>query len=155
MKSFFRTDLIRPNDRPVGNPSRKNGEVASPGGVDGEPELDDVEADVLVEGVQDEFADARVVPRAVDQQQPQQETELRRAILKMHFTLYITFSYGFNGLIRSITIILSPIIYFIFDRFTMVVLGMSESDIELIHIVEFINLKCESVLILNLFSYII
>lgn len=36
--------------------------------VEGEPELDDVQADVLVEGVQDDFADALVVPGAVNKQ---------------------------------------------------------------------------------------
>lgn len=44
--------------------------------VEGEPQLDDVEADVLVEGVEDDLGDARVVPGPVDEQQPGQVAEL-------------------------------------------------------------------------------
>lgn len=52
-----------------------------PGGVYGEPELDDVEADILVERVQDQLTDAGVVPRAVYQQQAQEKTELITKVL--------------------------------------------------------------------------
>lgn len=48
----------------------------SPGRVDSEPELDDVETNVLVEGVEDKLADTRVVPRAVHQQKAEEEPEL-------------------------------------------------------------------------------
>ena len=39
--------------------------------------LDKVEADILVEGVKDEFGQPVVAPRAVHQQQASQETKLR------------------------------------------------------------------------------
>ena len=44
--------------------------------VEGEPQLDDVEADVLVEAVEDHLGDAGVVPRAVHQEQAGQVAEL-------------------------------------------------------------------------------
>jgi hypothetical protein len=44
--------------------------------VEGVPELDDVQANVLVEGVEDDLADALVVPGAVHKKQSRKEPEL-------------------------------------------------------------------------------
>ena len=41
-------------------------DLAGPGRIQGEPELDDVEGDVLVEGVEDEATHAVVVGSSVD-----------------------------------------------------------------------------------------
>lgn len=57
-----------------GPPFEEN--LAGPGRVDGEPQLHDVERDVLVERVQNEPAHAVVVECAVDEQEPAQEAEL-------------------------------------------------------------------------------
>jgi len=71
--------------------------LAGPGAVDGEPQLhnnnmymlmkkptqpnlDDVEEDVLVERVEDDPDGPVVAPRAVHKQQPRQEAELQRKI---------------------------------------------------------------------------
>ena len=43
-------------------------DLSRPVVVDGEPQFDDVEADVFVERIEDHFRYPRVVPRAVDEQ---------------------------------------------------------------------------------------
>ena len=51
-------------------------DLTGPGRVEGEPQLHDVEGDVLVERVEDEATHAVVIGRAVHQQQPSQEAKL-------------------------------------------------------------------------------
>jgi hypothetical protein len=55
-----------------GPPFEEN--LSGPVVVDGEPELDDVEADVLVEGVEDHFRVAGVEPGAVNEKETRQES---------------------------------------------------------------------------------
>lgn len=57
-------------------------DLPRPARVDGKPQLDDVETNVLVEAVEDQFAHPRVVPSSVDEEQPQQKPELRYAVVR-------------------------------------------------------------------------
>ena len=52
-------------------------DLAREAAENGEPELDDVETDVLVERVENELGEAAVAPRAVHEQQPVQVLELK------------------------------------------------------------------------------
>lgn len=56
--------------------------LAGPAGINGEPEFDDVEADVLVKRIQNELAHAAVVPGAVDEQQPLEKAKLGYRVVR-------------------------------------------------------------------------
>lgn len=74
-KVLFTYNIVETNGPPLEQ------DLSRPAGVDGVPELHDVEADVLVEAVEDNFAQTAVVPRAVDKQQFQQEPELSDGVI--------------------------------------------------------------------------
>lgn len=62
-----------------GPPFEQN--LPGPARVDSEPQFDNVETDVLVEWVQNQFAHSAVIPRAVDKQQTFQKAKLRDGII--------------------------------------------------------------------------
>merc|ERR1719481_1470089 len=51
-------------------------DLPAPVVVNSEPKLDDVESDVLVEGVEDNLADPAVIPRTVNEQESSKITKL-------------------------------------------------------------------------------
>lgn len=57
-------------------------DLARPTGIDGEPELNDIQAHVLVEAVQDQLGDPGIIPGSVYQQQPLQIPELGYRVIR-------------------------------------------------------------------------